>query len=481
MRKLQVCFRVVKKSISSLCTQPHKLYAVVAVLGTLSFALITPPFQGPDEPAHYVRVQYIAHGHLIPTNTEKNGISLPESIRDTIKLTFFKDDIRGLTAKKYNFNYTKEAIKKPFNSDKRYSPLMVSYNFLTYLPAAPGVFFSNLLNLSPVISLYVARISLALSSVAIVYFAIKLLPNKKYLFIFITLIPMMLFQQSMVGTDGVSYAVLMLFLAYVFYLYAQHTDIQRNQWIKLIILCGAIVWCKPLLYLFLPLIIILVKKKGFWCWSIAAATISLLLLGTNTLMTSNAAKYNINSARDGVGSLPDHIQPDKQLQNLKDHPKRGVRVLWNSYMTPFGDDEVRGVIGTFGAADTLYPLWMSYVYVFVLGIVAMVSLEKNKQTLTVPRYWRWLAVLLAIIHFIAVNLAIYLAYTPYNFDIVYGVQGRYFLPTLIIIFMALFLGRGTELKSRDRQTIVAVSSLGVFVMVVLAILVTFQRYFMYTP
>lgn len=144
-----------------------------------------------------------------------------------------------------------------------------------------------------------------------------------------------------------------MFLVYIFHLYAQSTDIQRNQWIKLIILCGAIVWCKPLLYLFLPLILILIKKKNFWRWSITAAAISLLLLGANTIMTNNAAKYDINSARDGIGSLPDHIQPDKQLQNLKDHPKRGVRVLWNSYMTPFGDDEIRGVVGTFGAADKI--------------------------------------------------------------------------------------------------------------------------------
>lgn len=204
MNKVRELLDILKSRITLLFSQPHKLYAIIATIGVLGFAFITPPFQGPDEAVHYVRVQYIAHGYLIPTDTEKNGISLPESIRDTIKLTFFKDDIRGLTAKKYNFNYTKEAIKKPFNSDKRYSPLMVSYNFLTYLPATPGVFLSNLLNLSPVVSLYVARILLALTSVTIVYFAIKLLPSKKYLFMFIALLPMMLFQQSMVGADGVS-------------------------------------------------------------------------------------------------------------------------------------------------------------------------------------------------------------------------------------------------------------------------------------
>lgn len=482
MNKVRDWLDVCKSRVILLCKQPHKLYAVIATIGVLGFAIITPPFQGPDEVAHYIRVQYIAHGYFLPVDAEKTGASLPESIRATIKLTFFKDDIRGMTAKKYNINHSKEAAKWSFNSDKRYHPMMLSYNFLTYLPAIPGVFLANVLNLSPVISLYVARIFLALASVIIVYFAIRLLPNKKYLFAFIALLPMMLFQQSVVGTDGLSYALLILFLAYVFYLYIQPTNIRPNQWISLIILCGAIVWSKPLLYLFLPLIIILLKKKNFWRWSVAAAAVSLLLLGANTLMTNNATTHSHSSAiyNNSTGS-PEHIQPEKQLQNLKDHPNRGPRVLWNSYMTPFGDDEVRGIIGTFGAADTLYPLWMGYVYIFVLGAAVTISLEKNKCNFYVPNAWRWLAVGLALVHFVAVNLAIYLSYTPYNFDIVYGVQGRYFLPTLIIIFTALFLGRGVEIKSQDKNSVTVILSLTVLLMVMMALLITFQRYFMYTP
>ena len=466
----------IKKKLVLLCSQPHKVYLIIGFIGALGFAVITPPFQGPDEPEHYIRVQYIAHGHVIPVNPKSTGASLPKSVGETLRLTFYDDEIRGFSAKKYDFNRTKQAIKKPLNPSERYQPPMVSYNFLTYLPAVPGVFLANVFNLSPVISLYIARILLALATILIVYFAIKLLPSKKYLFTFVALLPMMLFQQSMVGTDGVSYAILMLFLAYTLRLYSQKTNIQRNQWIKLVILCGAIVWSKPLLYLFLPLIIILVKKKYFWRWSIAAAIISVLLLGANILMANNAGEYEYRS-----GSLPKDIQSDRQIQNLKDHPKRGLRVLWNSYMTSFGDDEARGVIGTFGAADTLYPLWMGYIYLFVLGMTATVSLGKNKSKLTIPNSWRWLAVGLAAVHFVAVNLAIYLTYTPYNFDIIYGVQGRYFLPTLIIIFMAIFLGRGAELKPQDKKNIITISSLLVLSLVMMALLITFQRYFMYTP
>ena len=113
-------------------------------------------------------MQYIAHGHIIPVNPKSTGASLPKSIGETLRLTFYDDEIRGFSAKKYDFNRTKQAVKKSLNPSERYQPPMVSYNFLTYLPAIPGVFLANVFNLSPVISLYVARILLALASVVIV-------------------------------------------------------------------------------------------------------------------------------------------------------------------------------------------------------------------------------------------------------------------------------------------------------------------------
>lgn len=464
----------------ALCEQPHRLYLSVALVGALSFALITPPFQGPDEQAHYLRVQYIAHGYFIPVNAKDTGASLPVSIEKVLKSTFFIDDIRGKSAEKYELNRTKEAMNQPLNPAQRYQPPMVSYNFLTYLPAVPSVFLTNIVNLSPVISLYIARISLAIAAIFISYVAIKLLPTRKYLFVSIALLPMMLFQQAVVGTDGVSYALLMLFMAYLLRLYTQTEVITRTQWLRFVAICGAVVWSKPLLYLFLPLSVLLFKKQHAWRWLAVAATVGILLFGANMLMVRNAGQYDYESGQGGVGA-PENVQAVQQLANLKQHPKRAARVFWNSYMTSFGDDEVRGVIGTFGAADTMYPLWMSYVYVFAFGGVALLSLDQKRRNLSIPHSWRWLAIGLALLHFVAVNIAIYLTYTPYNFDIIYGVQGRYFLPTLIIVLCAVCLGRGIDLKPADQRKALVYTSSLIGIMVLCAVGITFQRYFMYTP
>lgn len=474
--KLRLAWSRARKTLSRYISSPDKFYLVTALIGVLGFALITPPFQAPDEPLHYIRAQYISYGYFIPMNVKDAHASLPTSIQNVLDETYFKANIHGNTAKKYDIHRTKQAAEQPLNPSDRFQPPMVSYNFLTYLPASLGIFIANLFNLSPVISLYIGRILLGLTSVGLVFLAIKLMPTKKYLMAVLALLPMMLFQQAVIGTDGVSYAILFVFIAYLFHLYAQKTPVTRKQWLIFFGICAAVVWAKPLLYLFLVLSVILIKKPGALKWLAGAAVVSLLFFGINSWMNAQAGVYETSGTPPGA---PENVQSSQQLSNLIEHPTRGLRVLWNSYMTPLGDDEARGVIGLFGPADTLYPLWMAYLYVAVIGIVAILSFERTK--LYLHKYWRWLAVALCAAHFVGVNLALYLGYTPYNFNIVYGVQGRYFLPTAIVLLIAIFAGRGIILKKNDQRLVLNYTMPLVFCLVVLAVFVTYQRYFLFTP
>lgn len=468
-------FIKIKKNIQNFFKNPAKAYLAISLIGVIGFVFITPPFQGPDEEVHYIRAQYIAHGYFIPTNTTGN-VGLPDSIDYTLKETFFNNDIRGKSSANYEFWRTKKALKYKLNEvgGKKYNPIMITYNFLTYLPAIPGIALSNLFNLSPLFSLYVARLSLAVSSILLIYFAIKNIPIKKYLLFTIGLIPMMLFQQSVVGTDGLSYAIFILFLAYVVKLYFQQTEVDKKQWIKLLILCGLIIWSKPLLYVFLPLTIILVKKKNYWRWAAGAIILCGMLFVINNMMVSNQKmSYQTIGNQDGA---PLNVDSSKQLSNLISHPKRFPRVLWNSYMTHFGDDEIRGVIGTFGYADVQYPIWMSYVYISIITCSVLIYDQNQKKAL--PKYWRFLAIILALIHFIGVNLAIYLGYTPFNFEIVYGVQGRYFLPAIAVLLLAFAGGQVVRSDSQKIKSYILIMSA---IMVILAIFITYQRYFLFTP
>ncbi len=472
MNKIIRFRREVNQLLARWVKSPEYVYLVTALLSVVAFVFITPPFQGPDEEAHYIRTQYIAQGYFIPVNVAESSASLPSSIADTLQMTFYNDDLRGNSTNKYELYRTKEALNMPLNDGEKYKPPMVNYSPLTYLPAVPGVAIAQTFNLSPLLSMYIARLSLGIASVLLIFLAIRLIPHKKYLMAAVGLIPMLLFQQSVITADSVSYALLALFISFVLYLYEKKT-ITTRQWVLLALLCASIILAKPLLYLFLPLVFILVKKPMALRWIAGTGVVCVALLFAWLAVSS------VKSEGMAISGMPQDVSSQEQLGIILSDPKRAARVAWNSYMTNHGDDEVRGVLGIFGAADTIYPLWMFVAYASVLGFLYVVNIDLRKQV-KIHKGWKLFACILCIGYFTAVNLAIYLGYTPVNFDIVYGVQGRYFLPILIIAAAIIFTG-GVRVMKTDIPRATTWTVWTLVVLVLLALFITFQRYYLFTP
>jgi uncharacterized membrane protein len=439
----------------------------------MGFVFITPPLQGPDEHAHYVRVQYIANGYFIPVNAANEGVGLPYSIDQVAEKTFYDKDIRGDTNQKYDLRSTKAALGIPYRSDIQSKPVMVAYSPVPYLPAIPLVAIANLLNLSPVVSMYLARLALGITSILLFFLAIRIIPYRKYFLVAVGLIPMILFQQAVITADSVSYALLALFVAYILYLrHSTEGQLKKKQWIYVAILCVGIVLVKPLIFLFLPLILLLVKKKYAIRWiglitvvCITALVGWMLLVGIATAGTSSV-----------IDTIPNGVDTAQQSQIVKENPKRFLRVMWNSYMTQYGDDETRGLIGVFGAADTIYPLWMVIGYAIILGLFAFAASDKKVH---LPKRWKVILIGCMVVYFIAVNYALYTGYTPVNFDIIYGVQGRYFLP-IIIVSIVLLTG-GIYVAKKDFNRFASKAMVALFIFILLALFITVQRYYLYTP
>lgn len=465
--------RKLKTIFNTWVSYPERVYLVIALVGVIGFALITPPFHGPDEESHYLRAQYIAHGYLLPVDVHKAGASLPRSIMDVAMDTFYSGDIRGNTAAKYDISHIKNALGQPFDNGKTYQPAMISYSPIPYLSAIPAIVVSNTLNLSPLVSMYLARLSLGIFCVAVTFFSIKLIPNKKYFVVGIALIPMLLFQQAVVSADGVSYALLLAFVSLVAYLHQKKTSIKNKEWILVGVLCIVITLAKPLVFLFLPLIAILIKREKAFRWITGITVICVILLGSLTLYNSRLSEMSVDP------NVPKQADSSAQLNNLKEHPKRFLRVMWNSYMTPYGDDEVRGVIGIFGASDTMYPLWMTIGYTTILALLASVNFDKSRSRLSIQGWVKWLLIGLSILYFLLVNIAIYISFSPYNFDIVYGVQGRYFIP--ILIMLPVFITPFLLPRAKGDTRLLRYLCLGMMLFVCLALFITTQRYYLYTP
>lgn len=141
---------------------------------------------------------------------------------------------------------TQQAATLPFNTNDQYQPnSMISYNFFNLFTASL-MFIRNVVANCVFMSVVYF---FALTAVGLILLAIKNYTDQK-VSPHCSCASSDDFSSIMIGTDGVSYAILILFVSYLLYLYAQKTPITRRQWLMMHI-CAAIVWAKPLLYLFL--------------------------------------------------------------------------------------------------------------------------------------------------------------------------------------------------------------------------------------
>lgn len=464
----------VKKIVTNVYKKPHLLYAIVALLAGFSFALFTPPFHGPDEDVHFFRAYQIVRGDFVLRNDGAGnlGTCLPSEIKQTVLDASNSPNIRGLTAEKYDIRPLNEIIVDPVDrpDDCEFTSTTntYSYNPIVYLPALIGVGAVNLFDGPPLFVMYVARLVTVLVATMIFALAIYLIPKRKYLFVVIFLTPMMIYQQSVISIDGLSYAILALFVSYIMRL-CTLTEISKKQWVGIGSLTVALCFLKPLLIIFAPLVLLLLRKSKV----MPMLLLSLAVIAFVTTAVSTGLIY-----KDISNVAPEGVNQQQQIEGLVKNPLRSVRVAWNTYMNHYGDEQTQGVIGQFGYADTRLPLW-----VYTLGVLniafALVVSSKADRNSKISKRGRIGVLLLMLIYFAGVNAAMYVAYSPVGYDIFYGVQGRYFLPLLVVL--PLIINSGVAISRLQYADVKKYLICSTIVVLMISVLIVFQRYYLFTP
>lgn len=88
---------------------------------------------------------------------------------------------------------------------------------------------------------------------------------------------------------------------------------------------------------------------------------------------------------------------------------------------------------------------ISWFIVIGFLIVLLFSCVRNSGDTLIKKRERLFVVLVACASFFCVELSMMLVWTPTTFDYITGVQGRYFIPFLLLILMGL---RNTQLNVR---------------------------------
>lgn len=294
-----------------------------------------------------------------------------------------------------------------------------------HIPAAIGIAYSELLGGTIMDTFYFGRIFSCLFFIILISFFLKIVDYKKYSMISILTIPLLLMMAGTYNVDGIGYAAIALFIAYIFKIYKDDSIkfISNKQLIIIIMLFSLIAMFKSASYAFVALLLILIKDK------LKKKDLFILLLSIFIILffVIYFIYFNIDmSSGDSRGGEVSIInQLSFAFSNIFNILLIPIYQLFNTLLYPGFYEEM-----------SLSYFYGKYSFVFVLPYILFViymSMSDKKSSIKEK--------ILYIITFIILlgytSAALYLSFTPVGKLEVSGYQARYFfqlLPMLLFCF-----------------------------------------------
>ncbi|MGZ7069770.1 MAG: DUF2142 domain-containing protein [Methanobacterium sp.] len=417
--------------------KPQNIFLALALIYGTAFLIVIPPFMISDEHFHFYKTYYTSEGHLLP---DKNNYFFPESI-DTTMQEFFP--LNYVYNNKTAINNIPLFLNLPLNPDKKiYSDIS---NIAIYLPIpylANSIMMATLrlFNLSPLLMMYLGRLINLFIWVILVYFAIKITPVHKWVFLMLALMPMTLNQAASLSADSFTIGLSFLTIAFFFNYSFSNRAINSKDIIIMFILIFTLALSKqgyiPLLLL---LLMIPIDKFNNSRIRILAFT----LIGSITLLFTGIWDYIFKDSY--VAIVNPAISASNQIFFILQNPLQFGYIFLNTLNLKF-QFYLISFVGIFGWLQIPLPEIMVYTYLAALIIVAL--LDKNK--LVVNKVQKSVSFFTFLIISFMVFLFEYTTWTPVGASLIEGVMGRYFIPAAPLFFL-LFYNRKSFIQLSNKN------------------------------
>ncbi len=452
--------------------RPETYFIFTGALFGLAFIIITPPFESPDETVHFYRAYQVSEGQpKVQVKKEGVGGFLPSSLGKTVDITTMDQSIKFNPIVKYDIARTRQALAIKERPDKKIFYDFSSttyYSPISYIPQAIGILIGRLLHLAPILLMYLGRLSNLAVWIFLVALSIKLVPAKKWAFVFIGLLPMALFIASSLSADVITVGMTALVMALILKYKDRGQPLSNNEQLILLVILTALVLSKQLMFVLLPLVL-LIPSGLFSLRKGRLRQLLLMLLPMIIYVWWTTMAYKIKIA-PGIF----HSVPSEQISFIIHHPLSYAGVLWNTYFFTGGDSIVGSFIGTFGWVDT--PLSELWVIVGYLGLLFVLTAGAPLKRLLNKKEALLLAAVV-VIYWLTITTAMYVFYDPVKYGVVVGLQGRYFLPAAILLIPLLARGR---VKISDTSYRTIAMSIPILLLSVSVITIIYRYYVHYS-
>jgi uncharacterized membrane protein len=380
----------------------------------MTMIVITPPFQVPDEGAHFFRAYQTSTGNLkLENRGGLIGAELPRSLLETRKLF---DNIPLHSSHKVSKDLYGQALALN-SSDPVFCWTILPYPPAAYTAQSIGILIGRAVFASPIVWLYLARfLNLALFLLMISY-AIRWMPEMKWGLALLALMPMTLYEAASASADAYTIGISFLMIAFLLRCAAAERNLSIGDIGFMLAGAALLALAKPG-YSPIILLAFLIPAKRF-----GTRMRKVFVIGFMLIIALAIGIICIVAMRDYVWAPPG-VDSAAQLRFILAHPFDYIAMAFRCI---FRASQFGSFIGWFGWLELRLPLWIIIPYGLLLIAVPFDrrrNLLNNKQRLFIGGLF---ALLVSAIFAIQ-----YLSYTPVGKRSIDSVQGRYFIPFALL-------------------------------------------------
>ncbi|MBS1846916.1 MAG: DUF2142 domain-containing protein [Actinobacteria bacterium] len=449
-----------------------RLFLVIGAIFGLCHAILLPPSRPLDEPAHLGRVATIDRGAVIPPSFRHTDAAYRLDGCDVALIDRATTNFQALIdhrpqrldrADRWRYHVTNPPCRRDvvlygggsisnaeINSPVPYLPAMVGYAIGKPIGGALG-------------GLYGARLAQLVAYLSIVWWALRRLPWGRPFAAAVALVPTAIGGAAGVSADPISFALTLAAVSLTLGLISRSegpaaTRASTGSLARLTAVFVLLALCKPAATPLVLLAVVVptaafgtVRRRAIW----SAITIGLVALGGGAWALGVSSKVHITNTPP--------VDSAVTAQWLNQHLTILPGALWRTLMI---SDAVRyllgGVITPLGLDVLTVPVWITLIGLAVLVVARICdplptrfgrgpSRRPKRASPALRRQLRLergVAAAIVCAGIVVVVYGIYLASNPPGATVISGIQGRYFLPYLLLGLVGV---RPTRAGSASRR------------------------------